>query len=94
MEVQLDGLKEGDPMRVKKTIVLGVLMKRVLLISAAPKALPATFPTWEETAGVQTLNRDGTDLPPPRRPDPTATSTPTRPPQWLLPSGRITSLPM
>lgn len=65
-------------MRVKKTIVLGVLMTAVLLISGCTQSAPRDLSDLEETAVVQTLTAMAPTLPPPTEtPTPTATSTPT-----------------
>ena len=52
-------------MRVKKTIVLGVLMTAVLLISGCTQSAPRDLSDLEETAVVQTLTAMAPTLPPP-----------------------------
>ncbi len=75
-------------MRVKKTIVLGVLMTAVLLISGCTQSAPRDLSDLEETAVVQTLTAMAPTLPPPTEtPTPTATSTPTPTPTMVTSLG-------
>ena len=75
-------------MRVKKTIVPGVLMTAVLLISGCTQSAPRDLSDLEETAVVQTLTAMAPTLPPPTEtPTPTATSTPTPTPTMVTSIG-------